>query len=74
MSKVGHSRQVGLPTAVGSDDGSGYEGGGYVRPPLPEYCSTLYHDSSNNGAMSGRGAVAGGAGYPMMVWSGRSHL
>ena len=63
-----------LPTSVRSDDGSGFGGGVDLRPPLSEYRSTVYHDSSDTVAMSRGGAAARGMGDPTVVGSGRDQI
>ena len=56
---LGHDRQVGLTTDGRVNGGSGSGVGGDVRPPPPEYRSTVYRNSYNTGAMSGGGAAYG---------------
>ena len=68
----GHEGQVGLPTSVKFNDGSGYGGGGDVSPTPPEYHHPVYFHSDNNGAMYGGGATYGIAGDDEMVGSGQT--
>ena len=69
--EVGHDGQMSIPTAGSGNGGSGFGGGEDIRPPLPEHCITVYHNSHDTGAMYGGGAIVGGAGDPTMVGSGR---
>ena len=56
-----------LSAAGRGNEGSGNGGGGYVRPPYPEYHCPLYFHSTNTGAMSGGGDMVRGAGGDEMV-------
>ena len=58
------------PTTGRGDGISGSGGGGYVRSLPPEYRSIVYYDSSDTGAMSDSGALAGGMSDPTVVGSG----
>ena len=68
--KEGRGGQVDILTSERGNEGSGDGRGGEVRPPLPEYLRSVYHHSSNTGAMYSGGATAGGAGVDAMLGSG----
>ena len=73
VAKEVHDVHLDLPTTGRGYDGSGVGGGGDVRPPLPEYCCTLYCHSANTGYMPSGIVTYRSAGDDMVV-SGRHQL
>ena len=74
MAKEGHNGQVGLPTAGRGDVGSEFGGGVDICPSFPEYCSTVYRESTNTEFISGCRATYGGGGDPTVMGAGRPKI
>ena len=60
-----------IPAPGRNNGGGGARVGGDICPPPPEHHRPVYRDSSDTGAMSGRGTAAGIMGVTIVVVAGR---
>ena len=61
---------MGVPPSVGSDDGGGITGGGYLHIPPLEHSHTVHCNQDHYGPISGGGAESGVKGVQAVVGAG----
>ena len=62
---------MGVPPSVGSDEGGGITGDGYLHLPPPEHSRAVYCFQAHYGPVSGDGMESKVKGGQAMVGSGR---
>ena len=69
--KAGHVRATGIPAPGCINDKNGDIGGVEICPPPQEHHLSIYHDSSDTGAMYINGMAAGITGVTVVVGAGQ---
>ena len=67
-----HDKKVAIPASGRGNVGGGARGSRDICPPPPEHHFSVYHDSSDTGAISGSRTASGSTGLMMVVGSGQN--